>query len=90
MDGAIYNVVLKKVRYHSTTHLPFNESVSYLEWETQKRLTIKAGSLVKLVEHLTPDNESIDEVDPGYLIAFLTMYQTFSSADDVVAQLFDR
>lgn len=83
-------MVLKKVRYHTTNKLPYDEYVSHLEWETQKHRTIKAGSLAKLVEHLTPANECIDEVDPGYLIAFLTTYQTFSSADEVVALLLER
>ena len=90
-DGAIYHVVLKKVRYHTTNKLPFrDEFVSHLEWETQKRRTIKAGTLAKLIEHLVPANDHIDDVDTGFLTVFLTMYQTFSSAEEVVAFLIDR
>ncbi|CAB4009555.1 ral guanine nucleotide dissociation stimulator-like 1 isoform X2 [Paramuricea clavata] len=90
-EGAIYHVVLKKVRYHTTNKLPFNdEFVSHLEWETQKRRTIKAGTLAKLVEHLVPANDHIDEIDTGFLTVFLTMYQTFSSTEEVVALLIDR
>lgn len=84
-------MVLRKVRYHTTTNkLPNDEFVSYLEWETQKKRTLKAGTLVKLIEHLLPEDNIIDEVDPGYLIAFLTMYQTFATNEDVVAGILDR
>ena len=90
-DGVIYHVVLKRVRYHTTNKLPLNDNVvSHLEWETQKRRTIKAGTLAKLIEHLVPDNDHIDEIDTGFLTVFLTMYQTFSTAEEVVAQLIDR
>ena len=83
-------MVLRKVRYHTTNKLPYDEFVSCLEWETQKRRTLKAGTLVKLIEQLLPENELIDEVDPGYLIAFLTMYQTFASNQDIVSGILDR
>ena len=84
-------MVLKKVRYHTTNKMPYNdELVSHLEWETQKRRTIKAGTLAKLIEHLAPANEPIDEIDTGFLTVFLTMYQMFSSSEEVVALLIDR
>ncbi|XP_028407635.1 ral guanine nucleotide dissociation stimulator-like [Dendronephthya gigantea] len=90
-DGAIYRVVLKKVRYHTTNKLPFNdEFVSHLEWETQKRRTIKAGTLVKLIEHLAPANDHIDDIDTGFLTVFLTMHPTFSTSEEVVALLIER
>jgi hypothetical protein len=61
-----------------------------LEWETQKRRTIKAGTLAKLIEHLAPADDHIDEIDTGFLTVFLTMYQAFSSAEEVVATLIER
>jgi pyridoxal/pyridoxine/pyridoxamine kinase len=83
--------VLKKVRYRTTNKLPYTGNfVSHLEWETQKRRTIKAGTLAKLLEHLAPANDHIDDIDTGFLTVFLTMYQTFSSTEEVVALLIDR
>lgn len=94
-DEAIYSVSLKKVRYHSSDKLlPIpdedEQPISHLQWETMKIRTIKVGSLTKLVEHLAPPIASFDEVDPGYIMAFMTTYRTFSKMTEVVDLLFER
>lgn len=89
---AIYSVSLKKVRYHSSDKvLPSpDEDISHLLWETIRIRTIKAGSLAKLVEHLAPSAASLEELDPGYLIAFLSTYRTFAQATEIADLLFER
>lgn len=52
--------------------------------------TIKAGSLAKLVEHLAPSTAPLEEIDPGYLIAFLNTYRTFANAPQIAELLFER
>lgn len=90
-DGAIYHVILKKVRYHTTNKVPGNDQlVSHLEWETQKRRTIKAGTMTKLIEYLVPADDEDDEIDTRFLTVFLTMHQTFCSSDKVVFLLIER
>ena len=91
-DEAIYSVSLKKVRYRSSDKLlpSPEEDISYLQWETISIRTIKAGSLSKLVEHLAPSTASLEEVDPGYLIAFLSTYRTFANATQIANLLFER
>ncbi|KAL9988919.1 hypothetical protein ACROYT_G003414 [Oculina patagonica] len=91
-DEAIYSVSLKKVRYRSSDKLPpsADEDISYLLWETMRVRTIKAGSLAKLVEHLAPSTAPLEEIDPGYLIAFLNTYRTFANAPQIAELLFER
>lgn len=95
-EEAIYSVSLKKVRYRSSDKLlpssPVDgeEPVSHLQWETWRIRTIKAGSVAKLVEHLAPSNASLEEVDPGYLIAFLNTYRTFAKTTEIADLLFQR
>lgn len=85
---------LKKVRYCSSDKLsPSPEDdgpISHLMWETTRVRTIKAGTLAKLVEHLSPSNGSLEELDPGYLIAFLSTYRTFAKTAEVVDLLLER
>ena len=92
MEGAIYSVSLKKIRYHSNfSASPESETpISQLQWQTMRVKTIKAGSLEKLVENLAPEKESLEELDPGYLLAFLSTYRTFAKTGDVIDLLFDR
>ena len=83
------------MRYRSSDKLlPFpdedEQPVSHLQWEMMKIRTIKAGSLTKLVEHLAPPIASFDEVDPGYIMAFMTTYRTFSTMTEIVDLLFER
>lgn len=94
-NEAIYSVSLKKVRYRSSDRdkqlpSPDEEDVAYLQWETLRIRTIKAGSLAKLVEHLAPSAASLEELDPGYLIAFLSTYRTFAQATEIADLLFER
>lgn len=91
-ENAIYSVSLKKVRYCSKL-TPSSEDeapISHLQWETMRVRTIKAGSLAKLVEHLSPMREYLEELDPGYLIAFLSTYRTFAKTEEVADLLFER
>lgn len=94
VGDAIYSVSLKKVRYCSSDKLsPSPEDdgpISHLMWETMRVRTIKAGTLAKLVEHLSPSNGSLEELDPGYLIAFLSTYRTFAKTAEVVDLLLER
>lgn len=92
---AVYSISLKRVRYRSSDiFLPASpedeESMSGLQWETLRVKTIKAGSLPKLVEHLSPIKVASEELDPGFLIAFLSTYRTFAKTTEVVDLLFDR
>lgn len=91
-QDAIYSVSLKKVRYRSSdTMVPSpDEDISHLLWETIRIRTIKAGSLAKLVEHLAPSTSSLEDLDPGYLIAFLSTYRTFAQATEIADLLFER
>lgn len=91
-DEAIYSVSLKKVRYRSSDKLlpSADEDISYLLWETMRVRTIKAGSLAKLVEHLAPSTAPLEEIDPGYLIAFLSTYRTFANTTQIAELLFER
>ena len=91
-EEAIYSVSLKKVRYRSSDKRPPSpdEDISHLLWETIRIRTIKAGSLGKLVEHLAPSAASLEELDPGYLIAFLNTYRTFAQATEIADLLFER
>jgi len=87
-------VSLKKVRYRSSDKLlpsPEDDSpISHLQWETWRVRTIKAGSLAKLVEHLSPTKASLAELDPGYLIAFLCTHRTFAKTAEIVDLLLER
>lgn len=91
----MYSISLKRVRYRSGDIFPPSspedeESMSGLQWETLRVKTIKAGSLAKLVEHLSPVKVASEELDPGFLIAFLSTYRTFAKTTEVVDLLFDR
>ncbi|KAH3792902.1 ral guanine nucleotide dissociation stimulator-like 1 [Dreissena polymorpha] len=87
-EGAVYNVYLKRVTYHtlSENENKSNNEFSHLMWETQKFRVIKAGSLEKLVEYLYIKGE----VDSTYTTVFLATYRTFSSPEEVLNILVDR
>ena len=52
--------------------------------------TIKAGSLAKLVDHLAPSTAPLEDIDPGYLIAFLSTYRPFANTTQIADLLFER
>ncbi|XP_063234684.1 ral guanine nucleotide dissociation stimulator-like 1 isoform X3 [Bacillus rossius redtenbacheri] len=90
VDGAIYTVYLKKVRYHRPTKSASSDSddeISHLEWETVRVRFVKAGSLERLVESLATDD---GELESTYINVFLTTYRTFASAKQVLTLLLDR
>ncbi|XP_046676301.1 ral guanine nucleotide dissociation stimulator-like 1 isoform X2 [Homalodisca vitripennis] len=90
VDGAVYTVYLKKVRYHRPTKSVSSDSedeISHLEWETVKVRFIKAGSLQRLVESLATDD---GELESTYINVFLATYRTFATAKQVLSLLLDR
>ncbi|BES89425.1 Ral guanine nucleotide [Nesidiocoris tenuis] len=92
VDGAIYTIYLKKVRYHRPTHTiasadDCGESISHLEWETVKVRLLKAGTLQRLVEALATDE---GELESTYVNIFLATYRTFATAHQVLTLLLDR
>ena len=90
-DGAIYNTALKRVRYHSLTSDHSDEgNISFKQWETVKIKQIKAGSLEKLVEYLTPATMDANEFDSGFILAFLCTYKSFSATSEVIDLLLKR
>lgn len=93
-EDAVYSISLKKVRYRSSDKLlpsPEDEApISHLQWETWRVRTIKAGSLARLVEQLSPVKGALEELDPGYLIAFLSTYRTFAKTTEIIDLLFER
>ncbi|GIX66729.1 ral guanine nucleotide dissociation stimulator-like 1 [Caerostris extrusa] len=86
IDGAIYTVYLKKVRYHHTC-IDSSEQISHLEWETIRMKIIKAGTLEKLVESLTTDT---GELESTYMNIFLSTYRSFASPNQVLSILLNR
>lgn len=90
-NGALYNTILKKVRYRSHTLEDLDEGdLSFKQWETIKVKQIKAASLEKLVEHLTPTSEEETQSDPGFLLAFLCTYKSFSTTTGVIDHMLNR
>ncbi|XP_069698591.1 ral guanine nucleotide dissociation stimulator-like 1 isoform X2 [Periplaneta americana] len=90
VDGAVYTVYLKKVRYHRPTKSVSSDSddeISHLEWETVRVRFVKAGTLEKLVESLATDD---GELESTYINVFLTTYRTFATAKQVLTLLLDR
>nr|CAD7451894.1 unnamed protein product [Timema tahoe] len=90
VEGAVYTVYLKKVRYHRPTKSISSDSddeISHLEWETVRVRFIKAGTLERLVESLATDD---GELESTYINVFLTTYRTFSTAKQVLTLLLDR
>ncbi|CAL1271790.1 unnamed protein product [Larinioides sclopetarius] len=86
IDGAVFTVYLKKVRYHHT-NIESSEQVSHLEWETIRVKMIKAGTLEKLVESLATDT---GELDSTYMNIFLSTYRSFASPNQVLSILLNR
>ncbi len=92
-DGVIFTATLKKVRYRSSlapSIVNKDDVVSYLSWETLKKRVLKAGTLVKLIEHLTPTTADVLEEDSGFLVCFLCTYKTFASTEEVLDLLLER
>ncbi|XP_067002658.2 ral guanine nucleotide dissociation stimulator-like 1 [Anabrus simplex] len=90
VEGAIYTVYLKKVRYHRPTKSVSSDSddeISHLEWETVRVRFVKAGTLEKLVESLATDD---GELESTYINVFLTTYRTFATTKQVLSLLLDR
>ncbi|XP_071043904.1 ral guanine nucleotide dissociation stimulator-like 1 [Parasteatoda tepidariorum] len=86
IDGAVYAVYLKKVRYHHAKS-DSSEQVSHLEWETIRIRMIKAGTIEKLVESLTTD---LGDLESTYMNIFLSTYRSFAVPSQVLTILINR
>ncbi|GFR64286.1 Ral guanine nucleotide dissociation stimulator-like 1 [Elysia marginata] len=64
-----------------------NGEFSHLMWETHKVRTIRAGTLVKLVESLT---NNLGEMDSTYVNVFLATYRTFAKPHQFLTTLIER
>merc|ERR1719291_723192 len=91
LDGAVYTVYLKKVRYHSPSRsitTDADDGISHLEWETVRVRFVKGGTLCRLVENLaSPDT---GELESTYINVFLATYRTFASPKQVLNLLTER
>jgi len=90
VDGGIYTVYLKKVRYNTPSRSVNDDQedhISHLEWETVRVRFVKAGTLEKLVESLSSDT---GELESTYINVFLATYRTFASAKQVLNLLTER
>ncbi|XP_045785446.1 ral guanine nucleotide dissociation stimulator isoform X3 [Maniola jurtina] len=90
VDGAIYTVYLKKVRYHRPTRCASSESddeISHLEWETVRVRFVKAGTVERLVEALATDD---GELESTYVNVFLATYRSFAECSRVLDLLLRR
>ncbi|XP_063529363.1 ral guanine nucleotide dissociation stimulator isoform X3 [Cydia strobilella] len=90
VDGAIYTVYLKKVRYHRPTRSASSESddeISHLEWETVRVRFVKAGTVERLVEALATDD---GELESTYVNVFLATYRSFAECNRVLDLLLRR
>ncbi|XP_075212927.1 ral guanine nucleotide dissociation stimulator-like isoform X2 [Lycorma delicatula] len=90
VDGAVFTVYLKKVRYHRPTKSVSSDSedeISHLEWETVRVRFVKAATLPKLVECLATDD---GELESTYINVFLATYRTFATPSQVLTLLLDR
>ncbi|XP_055671173.1 ral guanine nucleotide dissociation stimulator-like 1 [Falco peregrinus] len=96
-EGAVYHVTLKRVEFQQAANkgarwleveedqLPPEHTVS--QYETCKIRTIKSGTLEKLVENLVT---AFGDNDFTYVSIFLSTYQAFASAKEVLDLLLDR
>ncbi|XP_052747008.1 ral guanine nucleotide dissociation stimulator isoform X1 [Bicyclus anynana] len=90
VDGAVYTVYLKKVRYHRPTQRANSESddeISHLEWETVRVRFVKAGTVERLVEALATDD---GELESTYVNVFLATYRSFAECIRVLELLLRR
>ncbi|XP_050670284.1 ral guanine nucleotide dissociation stimulator-like 1 isoform X2 [Leptidea sinapis] len=90
VDGAVYTVYLKKVRYHRPTRCASSESddeISHLEWETVRVRFVKAGTVERLVEALATDD---GELESTYVNVFLATYRSFAECGKVLDLLLRR
>jgi len=89
-DGVIFSATLKKVRYRSSVSPSTGNDVEGLFWRTIKIRVLKAGTLVKLVEHLTPESTEVSDEDPSFLLCFLCTYKAFTSTEQILDLLLER
>lgn len=87
-EDALFEIRLRRITYSSgLTDSLQDEPISRLQWQTQKVRTLKAATLERLVSELTPSD---GEVDPSFMITFLSTYRAFSSTEQVLRLLYAR
>jgi ral guanine nucleotide dissociation stimulator-like 1 len=90
IEGAVYNVYLKKVRYHTfddTVDDDVTAKVSHLQWRTLEIRVIKSGTIERLVENLSCET---GEIDSTYVNVFLSTFRAFAKTKQVLTLLLDR
>lgn len=98
---AVYNIYLKKVRYHtsleddhsfevaSTFYLDVDKKkeTAKLQWRLEEIKTIKYGTVEKLVEALVPSSHDFDD---SFVNAFFATYRTFSTSNEIMNLILNR
>ncbi|KAG1673527.1 Ral guanine nucleotide dissociation stimulator-like 1 [Nymphon striatum] len=90
VEGAVYNIFLKKVRYHPSSSINEDDEpdgIAHLEWETVKLRLIKGGTIEKLIDSLASEN---GELDTSFLTIFMSTFRTFASVSQVLKTLLLR
>ncbi|XP_014662172.1 PREDICTED: ral guanine nucleotide dissociation stimulator-like 1 [Priapulus caudatus] len=90
VEGAVYVVYLKKVRYHCSAAVlqeRGEEDVSHLQWETLKLRSVKCATLERIVESLTTES---GDVDSSFISVFFATYRSFSTPRHILNLIIDR
>uniref|UniRef100_A0A2P2I5J4 Ral guanine nucleotide dissociation stimulator-like n=1 Tax=Hirondellea gigas TaxID=1518452 RepID=A0A2P2I5J4_9CRUS len=93
VEGAVYTVYLKKVRYHHPSRSIIqdgddDDDISHLEWETVRVKFLKAGTIEKLIESLA--SEDTGELESTFVNVFLATFRTFSTSIQVLKLILER
>ncbi|XP_065646664.1 ral guanine nucleotide dissociation stimulator isoform X3 [Hydra vulgaris] len=89
-NGTFYNTTLKKVRYRTQVSFdPNDPNTAFKQWEMVKVKQLKAGKIESLIEHMILPFEDEDP-DPGFILAFLCTYKSFTSTTEVIDLLLNR
>jgi len=90
VDGAVYNLYLKKIRYHTPSD-EFDEQdggrETLLQWRTVEISVIKSGTLERIIEALCMEDGELDSTNVN---VFLATYRPFASPQKVIDLLMDR
>lgn len=87
-DDALFEVRLRRITYSSGITDPLEEApIACLQWQTQKVRVLKAATLERLVSELIP---IYNEVDPSFLIVFLSTYRAFTTTEHLLKILCTR
>ncbi len=76
----------KKFKYPSSYKFSIEDSPNNILFDDQDPRLIKAGTLPKLVERLTYD----EQIDPNFLFEFLLTYRSFTTPREFLKLLIER